>query len=199
MDLMDISKKRMSVRKYSSIKVEKEKLDKILEAGRWAPTAVNAQPQRIIVLDTEENLQNVRKFSTFDYDKKYIDLAKECEDKDNHKNNYYYGAPVVLLVCYDKNVCWRHPNSGARSGETDAVIVATHMMLEAASLDLGTVWISYFDTEKAKEMLNLPEEIVPVCMLYVGYPAEDVKPSPNPKSRRYPIEKTVFYNKYEII
>ncbi|URZ17825.1 nitroreductase family protein [Clostridium felsineum] len=68
-------------------------------------------------------------------------------------------------------------------------------MLEAASLDLGTVWISYFDTDKAKQLLQLPDEVVPVCMIYVGYPAEDFKP--NSKSKRYPVEKTVFYNKYK--
>jgi nitroreductase len=109
MDFMDISKKRMSVRKYSERKVETEKLEKILEAGKWTPTAVNAQPQRILALDTEENLQKVREFSTFDYDKKYIELAKECEDKEKHKNTYYYGAPLVLLICYDETVCWKYP------------------------------------------------------------------------------------------
>lgn len=196
MDFMEISKKRITVREYSSKKVEPEKIQMILEAGRWAPTAVNAQPQRILVLDTPDNLNKVKEFSTFDYDKKYIELAKECEDKKNHKNNYYYGAPVVLLVCYDRNVCWSHPQSGKSSGETDATIVTTHMMLEAASLGLGTVWISYFDTEKAKNMLNLPEEIEPVCMLYIGYPADDFKPIANPVSRRFPLEHTVFYNEY---
>jgi nitroreductase len=57
---MDISKIRITVRKYSNKNVESEKVEKILEAGRWAPTAVNYQPQRIIVLDTPENLANVR-------------------------------------------------------------------------------------------------------------------------------------------
>lgn len=139
MDFMDISKMRMTVRKYSARKVEPDKVEKILEAGRWAPTAVNYQPQRIIVLDTPENLAKVREFCTFEYDKKYAELAKECADEKNEKNTYYYGAPLVFFVCYDKTVCWQHPQSGKSSGETDATIVATHMMLEAASLGLGTV------------------------------------------------------------
>ncbi len=64
MDFMDISRKRHTVRKYAQTPVEQEKIEKILEAGRWAPTAVNAQPQRILVLDTPENLDKVKEFCT---------------------------------------------------------------------------------------------------------------------------------------
>jgi nitroreductase len=192
MDFMEISKKRMTVRNFAPTPVEEEKIEKILESGRWAPTAVNGQPQRILVLDTPEALGKVREFCTFGYDKKYADLAKECDDKAHGSNVFYYGAPLVLFVCYDKTACWTHPQSGKSSGATDSTIVATHMMLEAASLDLGTVWISYFDEEKARELLNLPENWQPVCMLYVGYPAEDFKPNPNMTGRRLPLEKTCF-------
>jgi nitroreductase len=197
MDFMEISKKRRSVRKYSDKPLEREKLEKILEAGRWAPTAVNGQPQRILVLNTEDELKKVSEFCTFGYDKKYIDIAKECENKEEKKNTYYYGAPTVLLVCFDKEKCWQHPESGKSSGETDAVIVTTHMMLEAASLDVGSVWISYFDTDKAKEMLKIPEHYEPVCMLYLGYPAEDLEPVKNPSGRRLSLAETVFYHEYE--
>ena len=178
MDFMDISKKRITVRKFAQIPVEEEKIKKILEAGRWSPTAVNAQPQRILVLNTLESLAKVREFCSFGYDQKYVDLAKECEDKETGKLNFNYGAPLVLFVAYDKTACWIHPQSGESSGATDATIVATHMMLEAASLDLGTAWISYFDENKASDLLSLPEFWEPVCMLYIGYPAEDSSPNP---------------------
>jgi len=196
MDFIDISKMRVTVRKYSDKKVDPKKLEKILEAGRWAPTAVNYQPQRILVLDTPENLVKVKEFSTFDYDKKYAEIAHECVNETKDKNIYYYGAPLVLFVCYDKTVCWQHPQTGKRSGETDANIVTTHMMLEAASLGLGTVWISYFDTEKARKLLNVPDDLVPVCMLAIGYPADDFRPNPTMSGKRMPLNKTVFYNKY---
>lgn len=107
MDFMEISKKRVTVQQFAQTPVEDEKIHKILEAGRWSPTAVNAQPQRIL----------------------------------------------VLFIAYDKTACWTHLQSGENSGATDATIVATHMMLEAASIDLGTVWISYFDKTKARELL----------------------------------------------
>lgn len=68
------------------------------------------------------------------------------------------------------------------------------MMLEAASLDLGTVWISYFDEGKARELLKLPDNWQPVCMLYIGYPAKDFKPNPRLSGQRKPLSETCFYN-----
>lgn len=195
MDFMEISKKRVTVRKFSQRPVEEEKINKILEAGRWSPTAVNKQPQRILVLNTRENLAKVREFCSFGFDQKYVDLAKECDDKEQGKVNFYYGAPLVMFIAYDKNECWMHPQSGKVSGATDATIVATHMMLEAASLDLGSVWISYFDEERAKELLELPESWQSVCMLYIGYPADDFVPNTHLGGHRKPLEETCFWNK----
>lgn len=77
MDFIEISKKRRTVRKFAQRPVEAEKVEKILEAGRWSPTAVNAQPQRILVLDAPESLSKVREFCSFGYDKKYVDLAED--------------------------------------------------------------------------------------------------------------------------
>ena len=142
MDFRDISKMRVTVRSFSQRPVEKEKLDLILEAGRWSPTAVDYQPQRVLVLNTTESLNKVRQFCTFGYDKRYVDIAEECDAGDKQHNVYYYGAPLVLMTCWDKTACWTHPQNGQSSGSTDATIVSTHMMLEAASLGLGTVWIS---------------------------------------------------------
>ena len=68
------------------------------------------------------------------------------------------------------------------------------MMLEAASLDLGSVWISYFDQDKAREMLKLPENWKPVCMLYIGYPADDFVPNTSLGGHRKPLSETCFYN-----
>lgn len=197
MDFTDISKMRVTVRKFDPKPVEQDKTLKILEAGRWAPTAVNYQPQRTVVLNTPESLDKVREFCTFGYDKKYADLTEECADGDRKKNVYYYGAPLVLFVCYDKEACWTHPQSGESSGATDATIVATHMMLEAASIGLGTVWISYFDKDKARNLLEIPDTWEPHCMIYIGYPAEDFTPNRKMSGKRNPLEKSVWWNKYE--
>ena len=193
-DLMDISHRRHTVRSYADRPVEPEKLAAVLEAGRWAPTAVNAQPQRIVVLDTPENLAKVREFCTFGWQKKYVDLASESDTPEHDRIVLYYGAPVVLLVCYDRNACWHHPQTGETSGATDATIVATHMMLEAASIGLGSAWISYFDHDKARELLGVPESWEMVCMLYLGYEAEGAAVHQHLSGSRKPLDETCFFN-----
>lgn len=154
MDFLKFSRKRYSVRSYSGKPVEQEKIDKILQAAMIAPTAVNYQPQKIYVLKSHEALNKIR-----------------------HITNSTYHAPLVFLVCSDIERSW-HSNfvEGYDSGEMDASIVCTHMMLEAEDLGLGSVWILLFDPEKVKKMFGLPDNIRPHCLLSVGYPSDNAQP-----------------------
>lgn len=192
----DLMRRRHTVRSYAQTPVEPEKLAAVLEAGRWAPTAVNAQPQRILVLDMPEDLAKVRQFCTFGWKSRYADLASECDTPGHGRIDFYYGAPVVLVVCYDRAVCWTHPESGEASGPTDATIVGTHMMLEATAQGLGSTWISYFDKGRARRLLGVPENWEICSMLYLGYPAEDERPARLSGSRR-PLEETCFFDGLE--
>ncbi|HBN82123.1 MAG TPA: nitroreductase [Ruminococcaceae bacterium] len=173
MEFTEVLKSRYSVRKFSDRKIEKEKLDKILEAGRTAPTAVDYQPQRILVLDSEENLTKL----------------KDCTP-------YHFNAPLALLVCYDNTASWKRPFDGKDMGEVDASVVATHMMLEVTDLGLGSTWVGHFDAEKAKKLYQLPENIIPVMLLPIGYPREDARPSVL-HLKRLDLDKTVFYNSFD--
>jgi nitroreductase len=145
---------RYSVRSFQARSVEPEKLAEILEAGRVAPTACNNQPQRIKVIADADGLTKV-------------DACTPCR----------FGAPAVLLVCYDKAVCWERKFDGATSGEVDAAIVATHLVLAAQDAGLGTCWVMYFDPAKTAELFSLPANIVPVAFLPLGYPADDATPA----------------------
>ena len=119
-----------------------------------APTAVNYQPQKIYVLKSPEALQKVRSITRSTYE-----------------------APLVFLVCSDTDRSWHSPFvSGYDSGEMDASIVCTHMMLEAEDLGLGSVWVLLFDPEKVRKAFHLPEHIVPHCLLPVGYPSQNATP-----------------------
>lgn len=109
MDFLELAKERYSVRKFSDKKVEREKLDAILEAGRCAPTAVNYQPQRVLVLESPEALEKL----------------KGCTP-------YHFHAPLALLVCYDREASWKRSFDNCDMGAVDAAIVTTQMMLEAA-------------------------------------------------------------------
>jgi nitroreductase len=120
-------------------------------------------------------------------------------DAEGHKKidnctPFRFKAPVVLLVCFDKNECWKRPYDGEHSGWVDASIVTTQMMFQAADLGLGTTWVMYFAAAKVVKEFNLPENIVPVALLPLGYPADDAIPNEN-HLKRLPREKLVFFEK----
>lgn len=169
MSFLELAKKRCSIRKFKKDKVEKEKIDQILEAGRLAPTAVNKQPQRIVVID---NLQVAEKL-------------KEVTP-------YTFSAPIFIVVCYDKTACWVRPYDEHLSGEVDASIAATHMMLMIKEIGLDTTWVGHFEPDKLAKLLELGENMVPVALFPVGYAAEDAKPS-HLHEKRLPIEELVRY------
>jgi nitroreductase len=155
MEFLELAKERYSVRSYKQKPVETEKMAKILESGRVASTACNNQPQRIKVITSKEDLEKV-------------DECTHCR----------FNAPAVLLICYDKTVSWKRKFDGADSGEVDASIVTTHLMLAAHELGLGACWVMYFNAAKAKELFALSENIIPVAFLPIGYPADDAAPAP---------------------
>ncbi len=174
MSLLQLMKdQRFSVRKFKEQMVEKEKLDLILEAGRVAPTACNYQPQRILVIEDAATREKL----------------KQC-------TSYNFGAPVTLLVCYDKTTCWKDETNGTIGGDVDISIATTQMMLEAAELGLGTTWIGGFNHQKARELFEIPDYLVPVVLLPIGYPADDVKPSAL-HYKRFDLDHSVFYNSFD--
>jgi nitroreductase len=172
MDFDVLAAQRYSVRKFKQVPVEPEKVRLILEAGRIAPTAGNTQSARILVITKKDGLDK-------------IDRCTHCR----------FGAPVVLLVCYDKNECWIRKFDGESSGWVDASIVTTHMMLQSADRGLGSTWVMYFNAATTREEFKLPENLVPVAMLVLGYPAPDAEPADR-HSLRHPLEKTVYYDAF---
>ena len=155
MDFLELSKKRFSVLEYTDRPVEQDKIDKILEAGLSAPTACNNQPQRILTVNDDETRRRL-----------------------NNAVPSRYAVPAAFLICYDRRACWVRPFDGKMSGEIDASIVATHMMLEATALGLGSIWVMYWDPEKIKKEFRLDDGIEPVALLVVGYKSENAKPRP---------------------
>lgn len=173
MDFLQLAKERYSVRKFSNKKVEREKLYLILEAGRIAPTAVNYQPQRILVIESDESLNKL----------------KECTP-------YHFNAPLSLLVCYDSNVSWKRSYDNKDMGDVDASIVTTQMMLEIANLGLGTTWVGHFSPDIIRQKFKIPENIIPVALLPIGYPCENSEPHKLHNIRK-DINETTFFNSFE--
>lgn len=169
MEYKELVKNRYSCKKYSSRQVEEEKLNKILEAGRLAPTAKNLQEQRIYVLQSEEALAK-------------IDAITPCR----------YGAPTVIIVAFDTQNVFTYPGGKRDSGVEDATIVATHMMLAASDEGVDNCWINFFDPDKMAEAFNLPDNEEILMLLDLGYAAEGTGPLPN-HSKRKPLSETVSY------
>ena len=167
--MLDLIKSRKSVRKYSEKHIPDNDLRKILEAGRLAPTAKNAQEQRVYVVQSAEGLAK-------------IDNLTPCR----------YGAPTVIIMAFDKNNVFTYPGQKYDSGIEDATIVATHMLLAAKSAGVESCWVNFFDPDKAAEAFQLPENEEILMFLCLGFGAEGSGPLANHSSRK-PLEETVTY------
>lgn len=168
-DYFDLIADRFSVRKFTNEPIDDEIIDKILKAGNLAPTACNKQPQRILVIKDEEGMAQVKKCTLSHFD-----------------------ATAAILVSYEKSECWVRDYDGKTSGDIDASIVATHMMLAAAALGVGVTWVMHFIPEAIHEELGIIDSIEPVALLVMGYPAPDAKPYPA-HSKFRPMSEIVSY------
>ena len=173
MDFEKLITDRYSVRSFRPEHLPQEVVDKILEAGHKAPTGCNYQPQRILVLNTDESIAKL----------------KEC-------TKCHFNAPTAMLVCHNKEESWVRKYDGALSSPVDAVIVATHMMLAAHNEGIGCCWVMHFDPAAMRETFHIPDHIEPVALLVMGYPADDAKPLDLHFQTR-PIDETVFYEDFK--
>ena len=172
MDFEKLIKERYSVRNFKTEHLPDEVINKILEAGHLAPTGCNYQPQRILVLNTDEAMSKLR------------DCTK-C----------HFGAPTAMLICHNKEESWVRKYDGALSSPVDGAIVTTHMMLAAHNEGVGCCWVMHFDPAAMRKSFNIPENIEPLALLVMGYPAEDAKPIEMHYKTR-PIDEVVFYDSF---
>ncbi len=159
MDFETVIRDRQATRKYDGRKVDREKLNKILEAGRIAPTAKNLQPIKIYIVESDEGLEK-------------IDKASPCR----------YGAGTILLICGDKDIAYTKGDYSTY--EMDASIVTTHMMLEATNLGIDSIWVEMFDEKVLRDEFNIPSNLIPCVLLPLGYKTDDCPESPNHNKRK---------------
>ena len=169
MDVLTAIKERRSIRKYSAKPVEEEKLQKVLEAARFSPSARNQQEWKFIVVKDSET----RKM-----------LTEEAI------NQPFVGEAPIILVC-----CGTEPESIMRCGQprytVDLSIATAYMILAAYEQGLGTCWLGSFDENKVKEILDIPEGVRVVSITPLGYP--DESPAPRPRKE---LDEIISYDKY---
>lgn len=160
MDLLKLITQRYSVRGYQSKPVPQEMLDRILEAGRMAPSAVNKQPWKLVVVRSEEARERLWR----------------CYDRE-----WFKSAPLYIVVCGDHEHSWKRPADGKDHCDIDIAITTEHLALAAAELGLGSCWVCNFSVAPCKEMLGLSDAWEPMVILPIGFPENDQVPAKNRK------------------
>ena len=159
MDFFEVIRTRRSVRAYKPDPVPQDKLERILEAARLAPTAANRQPFTFLVIR---------------------DGATRAALKAAYGQPWFYEAPVIICACAEPAKAWRR-NDGRNYADVDTAIAMDHLILAAAAEGLGTCWIGAFNPAALKKVLNLPNGLEPVAITPVGFPADA---EPKPKTRK---------------
>ena len=150
MNIYYIMKQRRSIRSYKPDPVEEEKLTRILEAARLAPSAANRQPICFVVIKDEKTKQQLKKA----YDEKW-----------------FYTAPVIICACSIPEKAWKR-GDGKNYADIDATIAMDHLILAATEEGLATCWIAAFKVPIIKSILSLPPGMEPVAITPVGYPLD---------------------------
>ena len=143
---LTLAANRYSCRSFTEEPVAEEDIQRILEAARLAPTAVNRQPVHIWVVQDHGRLRKMKDATAYTYD-----------------------APVIFVVGCRPDEAWVRKYDGKNGAEVDAAIVGTHLMLEVTDLGLGSTWVGSFDPAKLKEVLPEIGEWVPVALFPVGH------------------------------
>jgi len=161
MTFLELVKNRISVRQYTSERIEDEKLAYILECARLAPSAVNYQPWQFLVIKNDDIKQSIR----------------EC-----YHAQWFAEAPVYIVACTDTSQSWKRSFDGKDHADIDIAIAVEHICLAAAEQGLGTCWVCNFNTQKCSELLNLPANICPVVIIPIGYTQQTISRNPHRKS-----------------
>lgn len=178
-NFLGVIKSRCSCRKYGNQAVEKEKLDRIIEAGRSAPSACNAQPWKFIIVDDKSLLQ---------------DLAEAASAKLLGMNRFVNQAPVQIIIVREKaNITSRIGGSVKDKDYSliDIGIASENICLQAEAEGLGSCIVGWFDEERVKKILSIPGSKRVELIITIGYSLAEKK-----ERGRKPPGETVSYNKY---
>lgn len=153
MTLLELVKKRKSVRHFLDKKIDPETLNYIIECARLAPSAVNFQPWHFYIIESEESKSLIHKC----YPRRWFSSPT---------------IPVYILACIDKNASWKRDHDEKDHGDIDIAIAVEHICLAAAEVGLGSCWVCHFDPAVCKELFDLPEHLEPAVIIPLGYPEE---------------------------
>lgn len=171
-DIMDIIFSRRSVRNYQDRPLEPELIHKLLEAAMAAPTACNSQPWEFVIVTEPAGMEALRS---------KLQFAR-------------YNAPCAIAVCGHVDIA--NSSVAKHFWVEDCCAAMENILIAAAGLGLGAVWIGVYPMpsviKPVREVLNLPEEVIPLGIAYVGYPAEGAVPAPRTQYNDYRVHWQVY-------
>jgi len=168
MTVSEAISKRYSCRAYQDRAIEKEKLDKIFEAARLAPSAKNTQDWRFVVVADKQQKQKIAKTT--------------------NRAEIFEKAGVIIAACSNSDYVMK---CGQAIGPIDVSIALEHIALQATELGLATCWIGSFDAKEVKAILGIPEGVAVIELMALGYPSDK-----QGKASREAIEKIICYDKW---
>lgn len=166
MEFYEVVRRRRSVRAYRPDPVEEEKLERVLEAARLAPSAANRQPWHFLVVR---------------------DAALRARLLEAYSQEWFAAAPAIICACARPSEAWRRGDDKSYA-DVDVAIAMEHLVLAAAAEGLGTCWIGAFKPDVLREVLALPAELEPVALTPLGYPDQEPHATP-----RKPLDEIVEY------
>lgn len=161
MNLLELISKRRSIRQFTSDDIEQEKLDYVMECVRLAPSAANFQPWKFLIVKTKEKRT----------------LLQKC-----YAAKWFMAAPVYIVAIGDSKQSWKRNYDGKDHYDVDVAIALEHLVLAATEQELGTCWVCDFDAALCSQLLQLPQNEVPVAIIAVGHPARTLDKVVNRKS-----------------
>lgn len=170
--LYRIAEQRFSCRAYSDRKVERDAILTVLDVARLAPSACNRQPWVFLVADSE---------------------AQRAAILESYDRDWARTAPEFIVACGLHDEAWHRGSDGKDHTDIDVAIAVEHLCLAATTIGLETCWVCNFDPKPIREAFGLPENVEPIAILPIGYPADGIDA---PAKKRKELSEIVRWGKF---
>lgn len=188
MDIFEAMEHRRSCRKFLPETVDEKAIERILQAGAWAPSPLNAQPWQFIVIRAEEKKQEI--FDEAERCRKWAIGESGWNWLDTYKVDFLKQAPVLIAVAGDpkKTGMDMFQQEGTVGYQHACAAAIQNMLLAAHAIGLGSLWFTLFDKGELRKILGIPEEKTPLALVCIGKPEKPTGKVPRKKVQ----EKTTY-------
>ena len=178
MDIFTAIKERRSCRKYLPDQIDKDQIEKILEAATWAPSPANSQPWEFVVITNSEMKEKI--YNEAERCKEYFLEKSGWKWLSKYRMDFLKEAPVVIAVIGNPKGSGTDmfSNEGATAYRECCGAAIQNMILAAHAMDLGTLWFTLFDKEKLKGILDVDPDRSPISLVLVGKAGGDLVQTP---------------------